>query len=182
MIRKHMVVLGAAVALFAASEATAQTPAPRDSARRQGEMRRADRPRGEMRGMRQAAMRGLFRDIDLTQAQRDQMKTVNEKYRTQYQSIHESLKPDLKAAQEARQRGDTVAARAAFERTKAGREQMQALMQQQRTEVRALLTTEQQKTFDRNVQQMKERMEKRAADRPKGEGRHRGHHGGSTGS
>ena len=173
MIRKHIVVLGAAVALFAASEATAQTPAPRDSARRQGEMRRGGRPRGEIGGMRQAAMRGLFRNIDLTQAQRDQMKTVNEKYRTQYQAIRESLKPVLKAAQEARQRGDTVAARAAFERTKTGREKMQALMQQQRTEVRALLTPEQQKTFDTNVQQLKER----AGDRAKGEGRHRGHRG-----
>jgi Spy/CpxP family protein refolding chaperone len=160
MIRKHIVVLGAAVALFAASEAIAQAPAPRDSARRQGEMRRGDRPRGDRGGMRQAAMRGLFRDIDLTQAQRDQMKTVNEKYRTQYQSIRESLKPDLKAAQEARQRGDTVAARAAFERTKTGREKIQALMQQQRTEVRALLTAEQQKTFDSNVAQLKDRMEK----------------------
>ena len=173
MIRKHIVVLGAAVALFAASEAIAQAPAPRDSARRQGEMRRGGRPRGDINGMRQAAMRGLFRDIDLTQAQRDQMKTVNEKYRTQYQSIRESLKPDLKAAQEARQRGDTVAARAAFERTKAGREKMQALMQQQRTEVRALLTAEQQKTFDANVAQLKERV----GDRAKGEGRHRGHRG-----
>jgi Spy/CpxP family protein refolding chaperone len=163
MIRKHIVVLGAAVALFAASEAIAQAPAPRDSARRQGEMRRGGRPRGDIGGMRQAAMRGLFRDIDLTQAQRDQMKTVNEKYRTQYQSIRsirESLEPDLKAAQEARQRGDTVAARAAVERTKTGREKMQALMQQQRTEVRALLTAEQQKQFDTNVAQMKDRMEK----------------------
>ena len=177
MIRKHIVVLGAAVALFAASEAIAQAPAPRDSARRQGEARRGDRPRGERGGIRQAAMRGLFRDIELTQAQRDQMKTVNEKYRPQFESIRESLKPDLKAAHDARQRGDTVAARAAFERTKVGREKMQALMQQQRAEVRGLLTADQQKTFDSNVQQLKERMEKRAADRPKGQGRHRGHRG-----
>jgi Spy/CpxP family protein refolding chaperone len=177
MIRKHLVVLGAAVALFAASEAIAQAPAPRDSARRQGEMRRGGRPRGDIMGMRQAAMRGLFRNIDLTQAQRDQLKTVNEKYRTQYQSIRESLKPDIKAAHEARQRGDTVAARAAVERTKTGREKMQALMQQQRTEVRALLTAEQQKTFDANVQQVKERVERRGGDGPKGEGRHSGHRG-----
>ena len=170
MIRKHIVVLGAAVALFAASEAIAQAPTPRDSARRQGEMRRGGRPRGDINGMRQAAMRGLFRDIDLTQAQRDQMKTVNEKYRPQFESIRESLKPDLKAAHDARQRGDTVAARAAFERTKAGREKMQSLMQQQRTEVRGLLTAAQQQTFDKNVAQMKERMEKR-------DGAHRGHRG-----
>lgn len=171
MIRKHIVVLGAAVALFAASEATAQAPAQTDSARRQGELRRGDRSRGERGQMRQAGMRGLFRGIELTQTQRDQMKTVNEKYRSQFQTIRESLKPDLKAAQEARQRGDTVAARAAFERTKPARERTQALMEQQRTEVRALLTAEQQQAFDRNVQQVKERMEKRGGDRAKGEGR-----------
>jgi Spy/CpxP family protein refolding chaperone len=90
---------------------------------------------------------------------------VNEKYHAQFKTLRESLQPDMKAAQEARQRGDTVAARAAFERTKAGREQMQTLMQQQRTEIRALLTPEQQQTFDRNAQQMRDRMEKRAGDR-----------------
>ena len=160
MIRKHIVALGAAIAMFAASEAIAQAPARTDSARRQGEVRRGDRSRGERDKMRQVGVRGLFRGIDLTQAQRDQMKTVNEKYRAQFQTLRESLKPDLKAAHDARQRGDTVAARAAFERTKPARDQMQALMQQQRTEVRALLTAEQQKTFDANVAQMKDRMEK----------------------
>lgn len=165
MIRKHIVVLGAAIALFAASEATAQAPAQTDSARRQGELRRGDRARGDRGKMRQAGMRGLFRGIELTQAQRDQMKTVNEKYRAQSQAIRESLKPDLQAAHDARQRGDTVAARAAFERTKPARDQMQALMQQQRTEVRALLTAEQQKTFDANVARIKERMDKRGGDR-----------------
>jgi len=161
MNRKHIVVLGAAIALFAASEATAQAPAQADSARRQGELRRGDRARGDRGKMRQAGIRGLFRGIDLTQAQRDQMKTINEKYRAQFQTIRESLKPDLKAAHDARQRGDTVAARAAFERTKPARDRMQALMQQQRTEVRGVLTAEQQKTFDSNVARMKERMEKR---------------------
>ena len=165
MIRKHIVVLGAAIALFAASEATAQAPAQADSARRQGELRRGDRARGDRGKMRLAGIRGLFRGIELTQAQRDQMKTVNEKYRTQYQTIRESLKPDLKAAHDARQRGDTAAARAAFERTKSGRDQMQALAQQQRTEVRALLTAEQQKTFDANVAQVKERMDRRGEGR-----------------
>jgi Spy/CpxP family protein refolding chaperone len=168
MIRKHIVVLGAAVALFAASEATAQTPAKTDSTRRQGELRRGDRSRGERGQMRQAGMRGLFRGIELTQPQRDQLKTVNEKYHAQFQTIRESLKPDLKAAQEARQRGDTVAARAALERTKPARERMQTLMEQQRTEVRALLTAEQQQTFDRNVQQVKERMEKHGDRAEKG--------------
>ena len=177
MIRKHIVVLGAAIALFAAGEATAQAPAQRDSTRGQGELRRADRPRGNRPDMRQAGMRGLLRGIDLTQAQRDQFKTINEKYRAQFQTLRESLQPEMKVAREAQQRGDTAAARAAFERTKASREKMQALVQQERTELRALLTPEQQQTFDRNVQQMRDRMEKRAGDRPKGEARRRGQRG-----
>lgn len=162
MIRKHIVVLGAAVALFAASEAIAQAPARPDSAGRQGEMRRGQRPRGE-RGMRMGreGMRGLFRGIELTQSQRDQVKTVNEKYRAEFQTLRQSLEPDMKAVRDARQRGDTAAARAAWDRTSAGREKMQALMEKQRSELRGVLTPEQQKTFDANVQQGRTRMEKR---------------------
>ncbi len=162
MSRKHIVVLGAALALFAASGATAQAPAQADSVRRQGEVRR-DRDRG--RKMRQAGLKGLFRGIALTQAQRDQVKAVNEKYRTQLRALRQSLEPDLKAAHEARQRGDTVAARTAWQRTEASRERMRTLVEQQRNDVRALLTPEQQQTFDRNAQQMRDRMEKRAGSR-----------------
>src|SRR5688500_16645801 len=172
MIRRPIVVLGAAFALFAASEATAQAPAQADSARRQGDVRRGERTRGQK--MRRAGLKGLFRGIELTQAQRDEMKTVNEKYRPQFQTLRESLKPDLKAAHEARQRDDTVAARAAWERTNAGRERMRALMEQQHKEVRALLTPEQQQSFDRNAQQMRERMQKRAGSRQGKSHRQRG--------
>ena len=162
MIRKHIVVLGAAVALFAASEATAQAPARPDSAGRQGEMRRGQRPRGE-RGMRMGreGMPGLLRGIELTQAQRDQVKTINEKYRAEFQTLRQSLQPDMKAARDARQRGDTAAARAAWDRNTVGREKMQALMEKQRTELRGVLTADQQKTFDANVRQVRTRMEKR---------------------
>lgn len=158
MIRKHIVVLGAALSLVAAGEATAQASTPADTARRQGEVR-GQRMRGE-KG-RGPGLKALFRGIELTQSQRDQIKTVNEKYRGQFQTLRESLKPDLKAAREARQRGDTVAARAAWDRTNAGRERMRALTQQQLGEVRALLTQEQQQTLDRNAQQLRERVEKR---------------------
>jgi protein CpxP len=163
MIRKHIVVLGAALSLVAAGEATAQASTPADTARRQGEALRGQRMRGE-KG-RGPGLKALFRGIELTQSQRDQIKTVNEKYRGQFQTLRESLKPDLKAAREARQRGDTVAARAAWERTNAGRERMRALTQQQLGEVRALLTQEQQQTLDRNAQQMRDRVEKRGDKR-----------------
>lgn len=172
MIRKHIVVLGAAVALFAASEAIAQAPARPDSAGRQGEMRRGQRPRGE-RGMRMGreGMRGMLRGIELTQAQRDQVKTINEKYRAEFQTLRESLQPDMKAARDARQRGDTAAARAAWDRNSAGREKMQSLMERQRAELRGVLTAEQQKTFDANLQQVRTRMEKRGGKGPGGRAR-----------
>ena len=162
MIRKHIAVLGAALVLVAAGEAAAQSNAATDTARRQGELRRGERghgPRGAKMG--RGGVKPLFRGIDLTQAQRDQMKVVSEKYGEQFRTLRESLQPDLKAAREARQRGDTAAARAAWERTNTGRERMRALMEQQRNEVRALLTPDQQKTFDANAAQMRSRLEKR---------------------
>jgi protein CpxP len=158
MVRKHIVALGAALMLAAASEAAAQSNTPSDTLRRPGEMRRGGARGSKMRGI---GLRGLFRGIELTQPQRDQMKTVNEKYRSQFQTLRESLKPDLKAARDARQRGDTAAARAAWERTSSGRDRMRALMEQQRNELRGLLTQEQRQTFDRNVQKMRDRAEKR---------------------
>ena len=162
MIGKHIAVLGAALLLVAAGDAAAQSNAPTDTARRQGEFRRGERGRGPGGAkMGRAGMKGLFRGIDLTQSQRDQMKVVSEKYGAQFRTLRESLQPDLKAAREARQRGDTVAARAAWERTNAGRERMRTLMEQQRNEVRALLTPEQQKTFDANAAQMRSHFEKR---------------------
>lgn len=178
MIRKHIVGLAAAVALFAAHEATAQAPARTDSARSQDQLRRGERRKGD-RGqtMQRAGLKRLFRGVDLSQAQRDQMKAIHEKYGAQFKSLRETLKPDFEAARSARQRGDTVAARAAWERTNAGREQMRALMEQQRTEVRALLTAEQQQTFDRNAQQMRSRVEKGAGRRQERGRKDRGQRG-----
>ena len=172
MIRKHIVVLGAALALVAAGEATAQTPA---DSQRPGEVRRGERQRGErgrkMGQMRRAGMRGMFRGIELAQAQREQMQAVHGKYRPQFEAIRESVKPDMQAARAARQRGDTAAARTAFERTKSARDNAKALHEQQRNEIRALLTPEQRTTFDANAQRMKEKMEKRGDRSRRGGGR-----------
>ncbi len=173
MIRKHIVVLGAALALVAAGEATAQAPA---DSQRQGEVRRGERQRGKhghnMGQMRRAGMRGMFRGIELTQAQREQIQAVHAKYRPQFESIRESVKPDLEAARAARKSGDTAAARTAFERTKSARDRAKALHEQQRNEIRALLTPEQRTTFDANAQKVKERMERQADKR--GDGPRRG--------
>ncbi|NUR20365.1 MAG: hypothetical protein HOQ12_12600, partial [Gemmatimonadaceae bacterium] len=66
--------------------------------------------------------------------------------------IRDANKPAMEEARAARERGDTTAARAAFEK---GRTQFEALREQELNEVRGVLTADQQKTFDANLQRMK---------------------------
>lgn len=136
-----------------------------------------ERPRGEfqhrgMRGGPGGPARGLMRGIQLTDAEKASLKTVQEKYQAQFKSIRESMKPQMEAAREARQRGDTAAAKAAFEKTAGDRAKLQSLMQQSRDEMRAALTPEHRKQFDENAAKMKERMGKRGEGREKGAHQH----------
>lgn len=152
-----------ALAIVAGAAATAgaqQTTAPaqgqrvertqRDSAR--AARREARGPRGEGRGMRGAG--ALMRGVNLTDAQKAQVKAIHQKYQDQFKSIREANKPAMDEARAARQRGDTAAARAAFQK---GRTQFESLRQQEMSEVRGVLTADQQKTFDANLQQAKAR-------------------------
>jgi periplasmic protein CpxP/Spy len=156
-----MVLAGSAVA--ANAQATQQKP---------------ERPRGEfqkggVRGLRGPGgpARGLMRGIQLTDAEKASLKTVQQKYQAQFKSIRESMKPQLEAARTARQRGDTVAAKAALEKTSGDRAKLQTLMEQSRTEMRGALTAEHQKQFDENAAKFKDRQGKRG-----GEGRRHGEH------
>ncbi|NUO64575.1 MAG: hypothetical protein HOQ34_13470 [Gemmatimonadaceae bacterium] len=121
--------------------------AQHESGRR--EKREARGARGEGRGMHGAA---LMRGVDLTDAQKSQVKAIHLKYQAQVDSIRDANKPAMEEARAARERGDTTAARAAFEK---GRTQFEALREQELNEVRGVLTADQQKTFDANLQRMK---------------------------
>jgi Spy/CpxP family protein refolding chaperone len=57
----------------------------------------------------------------------------------------------------ARQKGDSAAARAAFDRTKDGRDKMRALMNREQAEIRTALTSANQKQFDANLQKLAQR-------------------------
>ncbi|NUQ20481.1 MAG: hypothetical protein HOQ09_05915 [Gemmatimonadaceae bacterium] len=119
---------------------------------------RADRgDRGDHgdRGMR--APRALMRGVNLTDAQKSQIRAIHQKYQAQFKSIRDANKPARDEARAARQRGDTAAARAAFEKS---RDQFQSLRQQELNEVRGVLTPDQQTTFDANVQRMQTRHER----------------------
>jgi Spy/CpxP family protein refolding chaperone len=85
----------------------------------------------------------LLKDITLTDAQKEQVKTIREKYLPQQVELRKSVQatggpPD--------------------ETTRA---KMMDLQQKQSDEIRAILTADQQTTFDKNVAAMKARMAER---------------------
>jgi Spy/CpxP family protein refolding chaperone len=146
MSKIRSVVLGLLVVAAGVGVAEAQSP-QRDGANR--------------RHAGQRAMRGLMRGINLTDAEKANLKAVGEKYQGQFATIRQSMRPDVEAARAARQRGDTTAARAAFARTADQRAQLRALTDRMHADARAALTAEHRSQFDTNVARMKERMAKR---------------------
>lgn len=157
MIRLRTAALGLAIFAGSATIASAQATTPGT----QAPSPRQDRgQRGGWKGEKgQHGMRALFKDIQLTAEQRTQVKAISDKYRTQRQALGESMRPAMTEVRAARQRGDSAAAKAAFDRTADTRARMTALRDQELREVRGVLTAAQQTTFDRNVTQMKERMQ-----------------------
>lgn len=139
----RIVALGAAVAIGfgSAVELAAQdTPAPQAGAERGAKARGERGERGRMQGRHMGA---IFRGIELTDAQKEQLKAVHERYRPQMQA----LRPESR-----RERGDSTARPDSATRAKA-----HALMTQRHADIRAILTADQQAIFDKNVASMKER-------------------------
>jgi Spy/CpxP family protein refolding chaperone len=121
--------LAAVFCVGATSIAAAQGTPPQQG---QGEGRRG----GGMGGM-------LLKDINLTDAQKDQVKTIREKYLPQQLELR-------KAAQATGGPPD-----------EATRTKMMDLQSKQAAEIRAILTGDQQATFDKNLADMKQRMQSR---------------------
>jgi Spy/CpxP family protein refolding chaperone len=155
-----LVVAGSAtVAATAGAQATAPGNGQRiersqaDSARWKARAARGEK-RGGMRAER-GLEHGALRGVKPTDAQKAQIKAIHEKYQAQFKSYRESMKPAMEEAKAARQRGDTAAVRAAFAKTQGTRQQAQSLRSQESADIRAILTPDQQKTFDANIAQMK---------------------------
>jgi Spy/CpxP family protein refolding chaperone len=123
--------LAAALCVGMTSVAAAQG-APPQQGQGQGEMRRG----GGMGGM-------LLKDINLTDAQKAQIKTIRENYLPQQMELRKATQATGGPPDEAT-------------RTK-----MMDLQNKQAGEIRAILTADQQKTFDHNLHEMKERMDRR---------------------
>jgi Spy/CpxP family protein refolding chaperone len=162
MSKIRSMVVGLVVVAGMAGVAQAQAPQGERQPGARGEMRRD----GKDRHVGGRGMRGLLRGINLTDAEKANLKKVGEKYHDQLETIREAMRPDFEAARAARQRGDMAAARAAFVRTAPQRAKLDSLMQRMQADARVALTPEHRAQFDANVARMKERM----ANRPDGWG------------
>lgn len=151
--------------VLAAGAAGAQTPAPRaDSA---GRARPGwDAGEGGRETRRMAPGRALLRGVTLTSAQKEQLRAIDEKYRTEGRALRDAMRPANEEARAARQRGDTAAARQAWARNADQRRQFAALQERRVGEVRGMLTAEQQRQFDANRSELQARAEERRGNGP----------------
>jgi Spy/CpxP family protein refolding chaperone len=120
-----------AIALCAGMTSVAAAQGQPENQQGQGEMRRG----GGMGGM-------LLKDITLTDAQKDQIKTIREKYVPKQLELRKAVQATGSPPDEAT------------------RAKMMELQTQQSAEIRAVLTADQQKTFDHNLHELKERMDR----------------------
>lgn len=155
----RLLTLGAALLLGGATVADAQPTRPPAPGRPRtgdvGRAPRAGRPVGERREQLGGA---LFRGIDLTTAQRRQLRDIGLRYGDQREDLALSLRN--RAGITPGQRPDS-ATRARF-RTEL-ETQHRALMDRQIADLRNVLTAEQRTAFDRNVAQFRERAQTRAS-------------------
>lgn len=102
-------------------------------------------PQGQGQGERRAGGMGgmLLKDINLSDAQKEQIKTIREKYLPQ--------QVELRKASQATGGPPDEATRA----------KMMDLQTKQAADIRAILTADQQATFDKNLAEMKARMDAR---------------------
>jgi len=124
----HIATLAIALCAGMTSVAAAQgQPEPKQG---QGEMRRG----GGMGGM-------LLKDITLTDAQKEQIKTIREKYVPKQLELRKAVQATGSPPDEAT------------------RGMMMKLQNEQSAEIRAILTADQQAIFDKNLADMKARMD-----------------------
>ena len=154
--------LGAAI-VFGVSAAAMAQPPMRGSARAERVAARDSvRHRGEAgQHARRQFGHALLRGVNLTDAQKQQMKQIRQKYAGERRALVEQLCPAGATAGQ-RVRPDS-AQRVAL------RERSRALMEKQMADVRGILTAEQEKAFDANVASFRDRAKthhgKRAARR-----------------
>jgi Spy/CpxP family protein refolding chaperone len=146
-------------AVVAAAQQPAQTPSPRAH---RAQMQDSTRQHGGRRGFGPGAMqKALFKGITLSDAEKANIKNVHKKYEAQMKALREQAKPQMQAAREARQRGDTAALKNLRSQTSAQREQTKKLLEAERNDLRVALAPEHRAQFDANVKQVEQRVAQR---------------------
>jgi Spy/CpxP family protein refolding chaperone len=142
--------LGALLVVGVAGVSAAQSPVTPKTRADSGYHRRGDRPDGQFRrgpaGRREG--RGFGRDLNLTEAQKAQIKTIRQKYQPQNKAVRDRAKPFMEAARAARQKGDTAAFRSNMAQARQVIQSGQSIRTQEQAEIRAILTPDQQAKFD----------------------------------
>ncbi len=113
-------------------------------------MYRRGRAGGEFRD-RRGPGRDFFADLNLTDAQKAQIKAIRQKYQPQNEAARTQAKPFIDAARAARQKGDTAAFRSNMEKA---RQVGQSVRTQETAEIRNVLTAEQRTKFDARQKEM----------------------------
>lgn len=167
MLKFRAAAMSAVAVVGLAVVASAQTPAPKDTANRgmrgerHGQM--DGRHRGGMRGERGERRGEFVKDLNLTDAQKTRIQAIHEKYQPQLKKVREDSRTQFKGIRDARQKGDTSAA--ARERFRAQREQFQnrvrAIRVQEQNEVRGVLTAEQRTRWDAAQKKREDAMKQR---------------------
>ena len=169
MSRINAAALGAALLIgfsgVAGAQAT-QTPGAKAPSERhdRGEGRRG------FGGRRGGEFGGRFaKDLNLTDAQKTQIKSIHEKYKPQFEALRTQFKGSFENVKALRAKGDTAGARAAMLklRTDMGQRTL-PLRQKEQAEVRNILTAEQRTKFDAAQAARKKWMEEHKSDRRDG--------------
>lgn len=142
--------LGLALSFGAVGAASAQ--APQQPTREHAQQRWQRGPGGH-----------LLKGINLNAAQKAKLQAMRKD--EQNSASREQFRKAMADARAARQRGDTAAAKAQMRTL---RTQMQQRQEQRLAAIRSVLTPEQQRTFDSNVSQWKEKLAQRRADHKEG--------------
>ena len=112
----------------------------------------AQRPDSARRMMGARGLRGqLFKGITLSDAEKANLKAVQAKYASQMKALRQQSKPDMQAMRDARQRGDTAALKALWQKGAAQREQNKQVLEAERNDMRAALTPDNRTKFDANA-------------------------------
>jgi Spy/CpxP family protein refolding chaperone len=164
MSRINAAALGAALLIGFAGVAGAQatqTPGAKAPSERRGPGMEGRRGFGGRRG---GEFGGRFaKDLNLTDAQKAQIKSIHGKYKPQFEATHNQFKGSIDNAKALRAKGDTAGARVAFGKVRADiRQRMLTVRGQEQKDVRNILTADQRTKFDAAQAQRKKWMEERA--------------------